>query len=212
MRLVVQLVVAVFSNEVLAQTRVRDVVVDTSRTVLHVLVNTSGVVARDHVELLARVDTVEKREKLLLVVTVVDLFELVENDHDRLLDHLHERVEPVTEPGVVDQDGREAEFSGFDTDVLRLEGLAGALLTREHDTRLLWTSLERVEDAVGSTLDVTVQLPLDFESVGFLQVEGAGAIVELDDVRAFGQQLSEIESVLSADLVGVAGFQEVSHS
>ena len=129
-----EVILAVLNNEIIVQAFIVHHVVDTTWTVTHVLIHTPLVVAGQYKQLLARVNTVQQSQHFFLVIVVVDLFELVKQDHGRLLNHLHEAVEVLTAPRLIDNNSRDTLCLCFQRKHLSQQCFATAFFTSEHYT------------------------------------------------------------------------------
>ena len=104
---IIQHVLAVLADELDPEPLESDRVAEPARSVVEEALHRVLVVAGDDHHLVpGGEDTVEESQDRLLGVTVVELLELIEDDHRLLLDALHRPHEALVREGCVDDDGR----------------------------------------------------------------------------------------------------------
>ena len=153
-------------------------------------------------------DAIEERQDRLLGVAVVELLELIEDDHRLLLDTLHRPHEALVREGSVDDDGRQSRGA---RDVLREEGLTGTLRAAEADTDLgaLGPTLEGAEDPLCMALGLPVELGWERECGGLLEEVLTRQRMLADRVVTGREAIANVQPTIRCERPGVAVLEEL---
>jgi len=208
--LVVQTVLAVFTNEYLVKTLEVKQIEDTTRAITHVRVNPPLVIHSEDVKLLAAEHAVKQCKNLFLFFTVIDLFKLVKQHSTGLVNVLQQLEEAVTSPRTIDNNRRNTLLSKFGTDVLSKKCLTTTLFTVQQNTSLCGTVPETIDDTIRVTKRITIHLSRNFKSINLLKVEIAHHILS-DSVVACWKLLMEIHCFLAGNTKTSTVLQKVCH-